>query len=267
MTLGGKTVKVSYGSVGAVFDYDGSMYDTKTKKYTNILGLGSHAEKTCTGSKRDLLSDYTKAAKLPALFSLRSVSGTAGGAGRLYIGGSEDVWDGVETFAPLLVDEKGHYVLHLSGFEISSGQSKSQPVKLSKVTEVILDSGTSTSMVVSSNMMQSLLKALKVVCDGDWVPGKPLPVHTSADYVYVYNDDYLVLYACLLPCLVFVRTYLFSLCAYFVFLTDYTGEPIGCRTFVSTAPMSSTQYQLVQTENYLFIWLYQNAAAPRDKLR
>jgi len=175
MTLHGTTAQVSYGTAISVFDYDGSMYDSKTGKYTNILGLGSHAEKACTATDRDLLSDYTKAAQLPTVFSLRSVSST--GAGRLYIGGSEDAWDEVKTYAPLVIDEHGHYMLHLSGFEISSGQSTSQTVTLSKSTRVILDSGASTSIVVSSDVMQSWLDALKVTCDGDWVPGEPLQVH------------------------------------------------------------------------------------------
>ena len=129
MTLSRKKVQVSYGAATAVFDYDGSMYDSKTGKYTNILGLGSHGEKTCTATHRDLLSDYTKAAKLSTMFSLRSVSST--GAGRLYIGGSEGAWDQVSTSTPLVISQHGHYILHLSGFEISS-DSKSQPIKFIK---------------------------------------------------------------------------------------------------------------------------------------
>ena len=176
MTLNGKTAKVSYGHARLVYDFDGSMYDGKTGKYTNILGLGSHGGKTCTASHRDLLSDYIEAAQLHKMFSLRSASST--GAGRLYIGGSEDTWKAVGTSAPLVVDEKGHYVLHLSGFDISSsGQSKTQSVKLPKSSEVILDSGASVSTVVARDVMQSWLQAFKVMCDGDWVSGQPMQVH------------------------------------------------------------------------------------------
>ena len=208
-TLDGKTAKVSYGRAGAVFDYDGSMYDSNTGKYTNILGLGSHGGQTCTATRRDLLSDYTKAAKVPTMFSLRSVSST--GAGRLYIGGSEDAWDGVRT-APLVVNNHGQYVLHLSGFEVSSGRSKSQPVKLSKSFRVILDSGTSTSIVVSNNLMQSWLKALKVVCDGDWVLGVPLQVHTHMLVALMH----IVISSHLLLC----------------FRRDYIGKLIGFRASI-----------------------------------
>ena len=217
MTLDGKTAKVSYGRVVAVFDYDGSMYDSNTGKYTNILGLGSHGGQTCTATRRDLLSDYTKAAKVPTMFSLRSVSST--GAGRLYIGGSEDAWDGVSTSAPLVVDNHGHYVLHLSGFEISSGRSKSQPVKLSKSFRVILDSGTSTSIVVSNNLMQSWLKALKVVCDGDWVLGVPLQVHTHMLVALMH-----IVISSHLPRL-HIRVFL-------CFRRDYIGKLIGFRASI-----------------------------------
>ena len=162
-TLFGHTADVSFADAVEVFDYDGSMYDSSTDRFINTFGLGGHGKKACTDSSTDLLSDFTKSAKLARVFSLRSVSITQ--SARLYIGGSDPSFDALAKKERFLIDPQGHYVATLTGFEtLASGSTNVLKTKL----RVILDTGSSVSIFASKDAMQTLLHALKAICRDKW---------------------------------------------------------------------------------------------------
>ena len=117
------------------------------------------------------------------MFSIRSVSVT--GESRLYIGASHPTFESKATqAAPFLIDTHGHYRASLTGFESTTAKVKG--MLTSKGEPVLLDTGSSLTVIASENAMASLLHSLKALCSSNspWTAVTATSSYTSRDDQY-----------------------------------------------------------------------------------